>query len=118
MFRPGEAGAQAEERAARYLQDRGLRPVASNVRRPWGELDLIMREDDTVVFVEVRMRSRGDYGGGLESIDRRKRGRLRRMAETWMQEQQWDGPARFDVVALDGDGGIEWIVDAIRGDES
>ncbi|OOC09187.1 MULTISPECIES: YraN family protein [Thioalkalivibrio] len=118
MFRPGESGQQAEQRAARYLQDRGLRLVASNVRRPWGELDLVLREGDTVVFVEVRMRSNQDYGGGLESVDRRKRRKLVRMAETWMLEEDWNGPARFDVVALDGDGGVEWIVDAIRADDS
>ncbi|WP_018864682.1 MULTISPECIES: YraN family protein [Thioalkalivibrio] len=116
MFRPGATGQAAEERAAQYLAGQGLELVARNVRRPWGELDLIAREGETLVLVEVRKRSHRGFGGGAESIDRGKRRRLLRAAEGYLQETRWQGPVRFDVVLLDGDDAIEWLPDAIQGD--
>ncbi|ADC72703.1 protein of unknown function UPF0102 [Thioalkalivibrio sp. K90mix] len=118
MFRPGMAGQAAEDRAAHYLTGQGLILVARNVRRPWGELDLVAREGDTLVLVEVRKRSHRNFGGGAESIDAGKRRRLLRAAEGYLQETRWQGPVRFDVVLLDGDDTIEWLPDAIQGDRA
>ena len=116
MFRPGASGQAAEQRAAEYLGGRGLRIRARNIRRPWGELDLVAEDGDTLVFVEVRKRSHAAFGGGAESIDRRKRRKLLRAAESYLQESGWTGPVRFDVVLLDGADHIEWLTDAIQGD--
>ncbi|WP_018873080.1 YraN family protein [Thioalkalivibrio sp. ALJ16] len=115
MFRPGAAGQAAEQLAADYLEAQGLHLRARNVRRPYGELDLVALEGETLVLVEVRKRSHPGFGGGAESIDRRKQDRLLRVAEAYLQESRWTGPVRFDVVTLDGANRIEWLQDAIQG---
>ncbi len=114
MFRPGLSGQAAEDRAAAYLETRGLEIRARNVRRPYGELDLVAQEGDTLVLVEVRKRSHPGFGGGAESIDRRKQARLLRVAEAYLQEHAWNGPVRFDVMTLDGRDRIDWLQDAIQ----
>ncbi|HTN49551.1 MAG TPA: YraN family protein [Burkholderiaceae bacterium] len=108
------AGDAAEQAAAEHLQARGLVPVARNARYPEGELDLIMRERDALVFVEVRMRSGSAFGGAAASIDRFKQKRLLRAAQHWLLQhygERWPA-CRFDVVTVQGDGTIEWIRDA------
>src|SRR3546814_12710077 len=68
-----------------------------------GELDLVMLDGDTVVFVEVRYRKNTQWGGALDSIDARKRQKLIFAAQYFLQiESRWaDYPCRFDVVAID-----------------
>ena len=108
------AGDAAESAAARHLIDHGCNLVARNARYPEGELDLIMRERDVLVFVEVRMRSSRAYGGPAGSVDRFKQKRLLRAAQRWLLQhygERWPA-CRFDVVSVDGDGTIEWIRDA------
>lgn len=96
-------GREAEARACTYLQGRGLRPVARNFRCRLGEVDLIMADGDTLVFVEVRYRGHPGFGSGAESIDLRKRRRLIAAAQTYLQRTgAHDRPCRFDVVSLRG----------------
>ena len=88
--------------------------LARNARYREGELDLVVRDHDLVVFVEVRLRAGGRFGGASASVDLAKRGRLARAAQRWLAEQygeRWPA-CRFDVVAVDGSGTIEWIRDA------
>ena len=75
-----ERGRGAEATAEAFLCARGLRVVARNYRCRLGEVDLIMRHAELLVFVEVRFRSRSDYGGGVLSVDRRKQARVARVA--------------------------------------
>src|SRR5690606_15144796 len=70
MLRPGES---AERRAERYLRAQGLRLLDRNYHSPHGEIDLIMQDGATLVFVEVRLRSNPRFGSGADSIDHRKR---------------------------------------------
>lgn len=110
-------GASAEGRAAEFLEQSGLRIVARNYRSPHGEIDLIMEQGLTLVFVEVRFRGRDDFGTPVETIDRRKQSRLRATAEHYLQRDQRASkrPCRFDIVAISGlTGGdrLEWIRDA------
>ncbi len=108
------AGDAAESAAARHLLVQGCDLVARNARYPEGELDLIVRERDVLVFVEVRMRSSRAYGGAAGSVDRYKQKRLLRAAQHWLLQhcgERWPA-CRFDVVSVDGDGTIEWIRDA------
>jgi len=107
-------GRAAEARARAYLERRGLAWVEGNYHCRGGEIDLIMRDGDTLVFVEVRYRRNGRFGGALASIDRRKQGRLLHAAAHYLQRRAVRAPARIDVVALDGDGHIEWIRNAIQ----
>lgn len=106
-------GHSAEQHARRYLEDRGLRTRASNYRCRWGEIDLVMDHDDTVVFVEVRYRRSRDYGGAVASVDRRKQQRVIRAAAHYLARHGLTGhAARFDVVAMVADEPCEWIAGA------
>lgn len=108
------AGAAAELAAERHLLAAGCRLLARNARYREGELDLIVRERELVVFVEVRLRTDHRYGGAVASIDLFKQKRLARAAQRWLAEhhgERWPA-CRFDVVTVDGDGRIEWLRDA------
>jgi putative endonuclease len=109
-------GADAESRALSFLQGQGLKLVARNWRCKAGELDLVMRDADTVVITEVRQRSRDDYGFAAETVDGRKQLKLARAARLWLAQRPEfaDAPLRFDVVALDGRGNIDWIREAFE----
>ena len=99
-------GREAEDRACRYLQEQGLTLTERNYRSPYGEIDLIMRERDSLVFVEVRYRARGDFGSAAETVDVRKQARLRSTAEHYRQNtpRASKKACRFDIVAITGDG--------------
>lgn len=105
-------GRDAESRAQTALTRHGLRPVARNYRCRGGEIDLIMRDGEIVVFVEVRYRSRDDFGGAIASVDQRKQQRLILAARHYLATSGWTGPCRFDVVGLDGRHEAMWIRDA------
>jgi putative endonuclease len=108
------AGAAAEQAAERHLVAAGCRVLARNARYREGELDLVVREREHVVFVEVRLRAGERFGGALASVDALKQKRIARAAQRWLAEhhgERWP-PCRFDVVTIDGDGRIEWLRDA------
>jgi len=103
---PGEPGhahwAEALARAA--LERRGWTTVAANARVPGGELDLVMHDGASLVFVEVRQRAGAGHGGAAESLVARKRARVRRAAALWLARHGGDDrPVRFDAVLVDGD---------------
>ncbi|MCB1864580.1 MAG: YraN family protein [Chromatiales bacterium] len=116
--RPTQArdGASAERRAEAHLQRHGLLTVTRNFRTRRGEIDLVMRDGETLVFVEVRMRSSSRFGGAAASVDRRKRARLAACALEYIaRHHARDWPAcRFDVMTLDGNDASEpqWIRNA------
>jgi putative endonuclease len=111
------AGREAERQALNFLQQRGLRLIAQNWLCRQGELDLVMLDGDTVVFIEVRFRQHAAWGGALESVDARKRSKLAAAAQSFLQQQsRWSRhPCRFDVVALKPGGDsphLDWIKNA------
>jgi putative endonuclease len=107
------AGAAAEEAAARFLAGKGLCLVERNYRCRFGEIDLILRDGGTLVFVEVRYRRNRAFGGAAESITEAKRGKLLRAARHYMATRGRTPDCRFDAVLLHGDGSrIEWLVNA------
>lgn len=110
-------GGRAEARALEYLRQQGLVLVAANLRCRAGELDLIMRDGKVLVFVEVRARCSGRFGGAAASVDHLKRRRLLQAAAYFLAHA-WRGAVprcRFDVVAFDPHGCL-WLRDAFRGD--
>lgn len=111
-----QQGRVAEEHARRYLEAQGLTLEECNYRCRRGEIDLIMRDGDCLVFVEVRLRRSARYGGGAESVDRRKQQKLIHTARHYLQNRRaGNRPARFDVVALSGRGSqleVQWIRNA------
>jgi len=115
----GERGKAAEAQACRYLLDQGLKLIAQNYRCRHGEIDLIMRDGRSVVFVEVRYRSNSNYAGGAETIDYRKQSKLAATALHYLQSHPDAAacPARFDVVAVDaklGENRLNWIPNAFN----
>jgi putative endonuclease len=98
-------GQAAEDFALNQLNDLGFTLVERNFRCKGGEIDLVMMDGKTLVFVEVRYRANNQFGDGAESVDRFKQRKLRIAAETWLQQNQsamFSG-CRFDVISVSGE---------------
>lgn len=110
-------GAAAEAAAAEFLAARGLALVERNFRVRGGEIDLICRDGETIVFVEVRLRRRSDYGGAAASILAAKQARIVLAARHWLTRRRLrQSPfCRFDCVLIDGDR-LEWLKNAFSAD--
>ena len=108
--RPGTSvrGAAAEARALAFLQQQGLTLVEQNFSCRWGEIDLILRDQETLVFVEVRQRSSARFGGAAASVSAGKQAKLWRTAEVYLQRIRRITVCRFDLIAIDGDQ-LEWM---------
>ncbi|AHG76236.1 YraN family protein [Mannheimia varigena] len=107
-----EQGSFYEQKARVFLEQQGLRFVAANQYFKGGELDLIMQDGQTIVFVEVRQRKSDRYGSAVESIDYRKQQKWQNAANMWLlkQNQSLDtANCRFDIVAFDGEQPPLWI---------
>lgn len=112
-----ERGRRAERVARDFLRTRGLETICENYHFRGGEIDLIMRDGDTIVFVEVRYRNNADYGSGAESVTPRKQKRVIATAKHYLQHMESNAqpPCRFDVIAVSDEmhkHDIEWIPDA------
>nr|WP_314739364.1 YraN family protein [uncultured Haemophilus sp.] len=106
-------GSIYEQKARAYLESQGLKFVAANQQFKCGELDLVMLENDTLVFVEVRQRKSNRFGSAVESIDYRKQQKWLNAANMWLltkRKQSLDtAKCRFDVVAFEGDNPPLWL---------
>jgi putative endonuclease len=114
-----DAGRAGENAALTYLEAQGLQLLTRNYRCTAGEIDLVMREQRLLVLVEVRLRSRSDYGNAASSVTRAKQRRIIRAAGHLLLVHAELRPlrARFDVIAISRNGtafGIDWIKDAFR----
>ena len=105
-------GQSAESRAEAFLKAHGLKLVARNWRCRFGEIDLIMQDGAARVFIEVRLRSRSDFGGAAASVTPVKQKKLLAAARQYLTTLKPLPPCRFDVVALSGSGEPEWIKNA------
>ena len=94
-------GRAGEDAAVALLEAAGYRIGARNVRLRGGEIDVIARDGDTVVFVEVKSRANASFGGAVRAVDARKRATLRNLATDWLQIAAPRARARFDVVTID-----------------
>lgn len=109
-----QSGDAREHQARRWLEGKGLRFIAANIRERGGEIDLIMKQAGILVFVEVRFRCSTAYGGAAASVDRRKQQRLLLAARYWLGRHNGSFETvdcRFDVVAFTGNH-IEWLQNA------
>lgn len=114
MARHLEHGRSAEQLAAAYLVRQGLILVASNHRARVGELDLVMREGQTLVIIEVRSRTSTRVATPAETVDRHKQRRIILATQHFILQNRCyrDWPLRFDVVAVTGElvtAEIRWI---------
>ena len=110
-------GRSIERVAEIYLRKQGLSSVARNYVCRTGEIDLVMLHANTLVFVEVRYRRSAEFGGGAESVTRKKQLRLIRTANHFLlcKDEFAESTCRFDVVAVHGakpSYSIDWIEDA------
>ncbi len=109
-----QSGQAGEDAALAYLQQQGLTLEARNFSCRMGEIDLVMKDRGTLVFVEVRKRSGGDFGGAIASITYAKQLRLVKTAQLFLQKLGREPACRFDAVVLDG-GKMTWLKNIIDG---
>ncbi|MEM7304034.1 MAG: YraN family protein [Pseudomonadota bacterium] len=110
-------GKKAEDVACHFLLSHGLQLITRNYHCRYGEIDLIMQDNDTLVFVEVRYRKSEAFGGALESIDKTKQRKLVFTANHYLSQSADLQTSRFDVVALTENAPPEWIIDAFMEDD-
>ncbi len=110
-------GTESEQLACDYLQTAGLQLLQPNFFSRYGEVDLIMQENDTTVFVEVRYRKNRNFGGAAASVTYAKQQRIIKTALYYQQQNGLQNAMRFDVIAIEGDDPtqIEWIKNAFQG---
>lgn len=111
-------GSEGEDLAVRFLQKKGYRIVARNYKTPVGEIDIIARDGDTTVFIEVKTRTDISFGYPYEAVNKRKRQKLKNLALLYLKRQGKESPVRFDVLSIfcmdNGKKDIEHIKDAFE----
>ncbi|WP_395298857.1 YraN family protein [Enterobacter hormaechei subsp. xiangfangensis] len=113
-----QTGDAWELKARRWLEGKGLRFVAANVRGRGGEIDLIMKDGQTIVFVEVRFLQSSRFGGAAASVTLAKQQKLLQTAHLWLARHNGSFDTvdcRFDVVAFTGNA-IDWLKNAFGED--
>ena len=97
-------GSEGERAAAKFLERRGYRIVASNYRTRLGEIDLIAEDRGTLVFIEVKTRATDRFGGPADAITPAKQARIARLAQQFLTARRLkDQPCRFDAVLISGE---------------
>lgn len=119
LLAPRQTGDEAERVAEDFLVARGLKLVARNYHCRFGEIDLIMQERETLVFIEVRLRRAGkgnDFGGAAGSITAKKQARIIAAAQHYLSGMKQLPPCRFDAVLMNGitANDVEWLTDAFE----
>jgi len=112
-----DVGRDAETEAKKYLENHGLRFIEANYRCYRGEIDLIMQDNDYLVFIEVRQRSKIAYGNAIESISHSKKRKIILAATHYLQKSKllYTAPCRFDMIAIhpvEGKTRLEWLKNA------
>lgn len=113
MTERARKGQEAEERACRYLRSLGYSIAERNFRCRQGEIDIVAKHGETVVFVEVRSKARGGYGTAGETVNWAKRAKIVKAARYYALVKALDCPLRFDVVAIDGTS-LDHVEDAFQ----
>ncbi len=110
------SGNRAEDKACKFLKKEGLQLLERNFTIPAGEVDLIMKDGQTLVFIEVRYRKNADFGGAAASITPKKQQRIIKASLSYQQKHSPQSAMRFDVIAIEGTNlDINWIKSAFDG---
>ncbi len=108
-------GNQYEKIALSYLKQNGLKLIQQNYWCRFGEIDLIMQSNNSIVFVEVRFRKNINYGHPLETINLKKQIKIKKTASYYLQQKQLNNSfCRFDAVSIDNQNGINWVKNAFE----
>lgn len=108
-------GSCGEDIAAHYLKNEGYNILLRNYKTPYGEADIVAKEGDTIVFVEVKTRTNKSFGQPFEAVDFRKQERLKRIALFFLKNSELNLKIRFDVISItvqDGSHNINHIREA------
>ncbi len=109
MFSKRDKGDYYETLAWQFLKRQGCQLQTRNWHCRYGEIDLIVLQDATLIFIEVRYRKNNLFGGALASLNPVKMAKLERSAQLYLQRFGWQGPCRFDAVLIDGDSSPIWL---------
>ncbi|MDH5516675.1 MAG: YraN family protein [Gammaproteobacteria bacterium] len=112
MNKKSQQGKLAENIACELLESHQLKLLQKNYHCRYGEIDLVMQDEETLVFVEVRFRKSAQFGGAVESIDQKKQNKIRTTAQHYLQKHNSKHNARFDVItlsSLEDKNKINWI---------
>lgn len=115
-----QIGMEAEQKACAFLLRKGYRLIAQNYSCYSGEIDLIMQDQEDIVFIEVRIRHCMKYGSALESVTRAKMNKLIKAATVFLQAKKWlhQKNSRFDIIAIQSSTNqIEWYKNAFTVDK-
>ncbi|MBM4135352.1 MAG: YraN family protein [Nitrospira sp.] len=111
-------GCKGEDLAITFLKAKGYTIIARNYKTPIGEIDIIAKDGRTIVFIEVKTRRSNSFGLPFESVTKRKRQKLQKLALLFLKKQEVEFPVRFDVVSIvytdNGKKEIEHIPDAFE----
>ncbi len=117
-FTSFQRGRDAERTAERFLLRQGLKLIQRNYRGRRGEIDLVMEDADTLVFVEVKSRTAMQHGEAIEAIDLQKQTRIIRTANEYLAQQNQNRYCRFDAIGFNGavsEQNLQWIKNAFSG---
>lgn len=107
-------GNQAEKEACKFLQKQGLTLIEKNYHCRNGEIDLIMQDNEHIVFVEVRYRKNDSHGSALDTINQTKINKIISTAKHYIMHHQLDKPTRFDVIGFDASDNAKWVSNAFQ----
>jgi putative endonuclease len=120
MAEHNELGKKGETAAVEFLQQNGHQLILQNYKHGKAEIDIISKEDNIIVFTEVKTRSTDYFGFPEEAVDKKKRKKIQRAAEEYLFQNKIDGPVRFDIVSITNQKGkmkIYHIKDAFFNEE-
>lgn len=107
-------GDRSEQLACNYLLKQGLHLIEKNFHCRHGELDLIMKDKNILVIIEVRYRKSNKYGGAVESISKKKQSRIIATTQYYLSHNKVDSLIRFDAVTMSNNSDINWIKNAFE----
>ena len=95
-----ERGDYGESCAVRFLKKQGYKIIEKNFSTRFGEIDIIAKKNEYIVFVEVKLRKNNDFGGGVCAVDTHKQKRIKKTAAIYLSKFTEEFPVRFDVVVI------------------
>jgi putative endonuclease len=107
-------GSKGEDIASKFLKRNGYRIIARNYTTPLGEIDIVAKDGDTIVFIEVKTRTSNAFGFPFESVTRRKKQKLKNLALLYLKKHRHEAAARFDVISISSDNGITMDIEHIK----
>lgn len=107
-------GSKGEDLAIQFLKKKGYRIIYRNYKTSVGEIDIIARDGNTIVFVEVKTRTDDSFGYPFEAVNKKKRQKLKNLALLYLKRQVRESPVRFDVLSIFYADGKEQKIEHIK----